>query len=142
MRTKFGYLLLLTALLHLLPARGDGLNANIKAAEPKATQFLTVTMASGSSVQATNHTTQYTTATFYGYAATSATATPTANAASVAIGFATQNADGTRSATNLVDTVPAGSFVKITAPPGTKYDLADVFLNGTTSDKVVIMFEQ
>lgn len=133
---------MLTTALGLSAARGDGLNANIKAAEPKATQFLTVAMTSGTSVEATNHTTQYTTATFYGYALATNNAAPVANAANVSIGFATQNPDGTRSATNLVDTVPAGSSVKITAPPGTKYDLADVFLNGTTSDRILIMFEQ
>jgi len=119
-----------------------GLNANIKAAEPKTTRFTAVAMVTGSSVAVTNTSTPFTSATFYGYKAWSATGAPTTNAASAWIGFATQNTDGTHSATNLVDTVAAGSSLSIQAPPGTKFDLSDIVFNGTTGDKIFVTFEQ
>lgn len=114
------------------------LNASIEGAKAKSTKFASVTLATSSTVVATNTTTLYTTATFYGYSAVSRTAAPTANGGTVYIGFA----DGNHSVTNLVDTIAAGSWLKITAPPGTKYDLKDVYFNGSTGDKVQIVYEQ
>lgn len=139
MKTIFA---ILTVLALGFTASAQKLNADIKAAEPKTSQFLAVPLTTGSTVQATNGATKYTTATFYGYATLSATAAPVANTNATSIGFATQSTDGTHSVTNLVDSIAAGSSVTIKAPPGTKYDLADVYFKGTTGERIQIVYEQ
>lgn len=143
MKTKLKSLLLTGALLFAAVAsHAQGLNAQISAAAPKASQFITLSLTTGSSVAIVSTNLMYTTATFYGYSAVSGTASPTANSGNALIGFCAKNAAGTFTGTNMVDTLAAGSSLTIQAPSGTKYDLRDIRFNGGTGDKVFIVFEQ
>lgn len=119
----------------LSQAQQNGDMASMKA---KAEKFLSVPLTTGSTVGVTNGTTQFTTATFYGYASVSRTAAPVANTNTTYIGFS----DSDHTVTNLVDSIAAGSWLAIKAPPGTKYDLKDIYFRGTTGEKIQVVYEQ
>lgn len=121
-----------------LGARAQALNANITGAQAKSQKFLSVTLATGTAVNATNGATPFTSATFYGYASISMAGAPVANTNTTYVGFS----DTGHTVTNMVDSIAAGSWLSIKAPPGTKYDLHDLYFTGTTGEKIKIVYEQ
>lgn len=126
-----------------LLAHGQALNAKITSAEPKTPRFLIVNCTNNVPTACSVTDLQFTTATFYGYQGTSTNAAPTNNAAVAYIGF--KDTNGVAVATGkpgMVQAIAAGSWVAIKAPPGTKYNFADMAIVGTTGDRVLITFEQ
>lgn len=128
--------------LGTLHAQTMGMNAKITSAEPKTNNFMWVTLTTGTAVAASSTNLSFTAATFYGYKAVANNAAPTANTAAAYIGFKDPAGVLVSAGTPaLVDTIAANSFLAI-ARIGTKYNLADVYLLGTTGDKVLIVFQQ
>lgn len=146
MKTKFFLWLVLVLVWWgaALPGLGQGaLNADMSKAQPKAPKFLFVTLATGTAVQASATNLQFTAATFYGVKAVSATAAPTANTGTAYIGFTdATGASGVAAASPaFCDSITAGSYVSL-AQTGTKYNLQDIYLLGTTGDKILIVYTQ
>lgn len=144
MKTKIYTMLVLVGLLVSgLPVMGQALNSKISAAEPKAAKFLFVTLATGTAVQASATDLQFTSATFYGVKAVSATAAPTVNGASAYVGFkdATGASGVSADSPAFCDTITAGSYVSL-VQTGAKYNLKDIYLLGTTGDKVLVVYTQ
>lgn len=146
MKYKLSKLLVLVVLsvVAALPVMGQGsFNSDIGKAQPKAPKFLLVTLATGTAVQASSTSLQFTTAVCYGLKTLSATAAPTANTASAFIGWVdSSGASGvTPGLPAFTDTIAAGAQVKL-EQSGAKFDLNNLYLLGTTGDKVLIVYTQ
>lgn len=124
-------------------AQTVSLNAKISSAEPKTNAFFWVTLTNGAYARPTATPVMFTSATFYGYKHVTNNAAPTTNASPAYIGYL--DVAGAATTTNtpaIFDTIGAGSYLGLRAPPGTKYDLSQFFFTGADGDKVFIVFEQ
>jgi hypothetical protein len=115
----------------------------LAACENKPSTFLApLALVTGTAVQVSTADLFATSVTFYGFKAVSATAAPTANGNDAQLGYT--DYAGTLVAANspaFLDVVPAGGAVTERATLGTKYNLKDFWVLGTTTDKIVVGYE-
>lgn len=121
----------------------QGLNNKITSNEPKVSQVAFITLATGTAAACASTDTMFTSATFYGVKTVANNAAPTANGASAYLGWKDTAAVAVTVNTPVItDTITAGSSVILRATPGQKYNLANIYVLGTTGDKVLIIYEQ
>lgn len=116
----------------------------VAACENKPTNFLApVTLTTGTAVQVSTADRFVTSVTFYGFRAVANNAAPTANANTTQLGY-TDYAGALVAANTpaFLDVIPGGSAITEAAPLGTKYNLKDFWLLGTTGDKIVVGYQQ
>lgn len=142
--TVLGAVLLFLLLALPAGAQTVGLNAKLSSAEPKGNSFFLVTLTNGSYTRPVATNFAFTSATFYGYRSVATNAAPTTNASPAYIGYLDSAGDSgvTAGAPAMFDTIGAGSYLGLKAPPGTKYDLSKFYFTGANSDKVLIVYEQ
>ncbi len=141
---RWAVLLLLISAFQIfsVSAFAQGLSGTVGSADTKPPQLLVVTLTTGANTNASLTNLFYTAATFYGYKGYSTNAVPTNNSGSVAVGFADTDGRTTNAGSPIfVDSISAGSWLAL-SKVGAKRNLKDIYFNGATGDKVVILFEK